>query len=95
MGSSRSSSLDEDARSIDSNEESSTLEADVVEIDFVLGSSGDMRLLSRAKKRRLRVNRNAKHKLKSNRRLRKAEAKKQFMEKKIIQVLIIWLHFCV
>mgnify|MGYP001291617171 CR=1 FL=1 len=35
MGSSRSSSLDEDARSIDSNEESSTLEADVVEIDFV------------------------------------------------------------
>ena len=85
-GSSRSSSLDEDARSIDSNDGSSTLEADVVEIDFVLGTSGDMRLLSRAKKKRLRVNRkNCKHKFKKNRRARKVEAH-QFMEKKIIQV---------
>ena len=85
-GSSRSTSLDEDTRSIDSNDGSSTLEADVVEIDFVLGSSGDMRLLSRAKKRRLRVNRkNCKHKLKHNRRSRKGEAH-QFMEKKMIQV---------
>ena len=85
-GSSRSTSLDEDTRSIDSNDGSSTLEADVVEIDFVLGSSGDMRLLSRAKKRRLRVNRkNCKHKVKHNRRSRKVEAH-QFMEKKMIQV---------
>ena len=85
-GSSRSHSLDEDRRSIDSNDGSSTLEADVVEIDFVLGSSGDMRLLSRAKKRRLRVNRkNCKHKVKHNRRSRKVEAH-QFMEKKMIQV---------
>ena len=91
LSSSRSSSLDEDARSIDSNEESSTLEADVVEIDFVLGTSGDMRLLSRAKKRRLRVNRkSSKHKLKSQRRLRKAEAQ-HFMEKKIIQVFVVCL----
>ena len=88
ISSSRSSSIEEDAISIDSNEGSPTLEADVVEIDFVLGSSGDMRLLSRAKKRRLRVNRkNCKHKI-NKKHKRKAEAQ-QFMQKKIIQVLII------
>ena len=81
-----SSSLEEDEISIDSNEGHSTMEADVVEIDFVLGTRGDMRLLSRAKKRRLRVNRrNCKHKTMSNRRSRKIEAQ-QLMEQKIIQV---------
>ena len=91
ISSSRSSSVEEDALSIDSNEGSPTLEADVVEIDFVLGSSGDMRLLSRAKKRRLRVNRkNCKHKINKTQQKhkRKAEAQ-QFMQKKIIQVLIV------
>ena len=55
----RSSTSLEDGEdlSIESIEGSSSLEADIVEIDFVLGSRGDMRLLSRAKKRRLRVNR--------------------------------------
>ena len=82
-----SSSLREDDQiSLDSNEETSAMEADIVEIDFVLGTHGDMRLLSRAKKRRLRVNRkNEKHKLKVNRRSKKLEVK-QLMEQKIIQV---------
>ena len=82
------SSIDEDEISIDSNDGSSTMEADVVEIDFVLGSRGDMRLLSRAKKRRLRVKRKAcKHKHKSTGRSKKLEAQK-LLEQKIIQVCI-------
>ena len=81
-----SSSIDEDEISIDSNEGSSTMEADVVEIDFVVGSRGDMRLLSRAKKRRLKVKRKAcKHKHKSTCRSKKLEAQK-LLEQKIIQV---------
>ena len=64
------------------------MEADVVEIDFVLGTRGDMRLLSRAKKRRLRVNRShGKHKGKHGRKSKKKEVQ-QLMEQKIIQVLI-------
>ena len=81
-----SSSIDEYEISLDSNEGSSTMEADVVEIDFVLGNSGDMRLLSRAKKRRLRVKRKAcKHKHKPGGRSKKLEAQK-LMEQKIIKV---------
>ena len=62
------------------------MEADIVEIDFVLGSRGDMRLLSRAKKRRLRVNRQSgRHRMKTNRKHKKEEAQ-QIMEQKIIKV---------
>ena len=62
------------------------MEADVVEIDFVLGTRGDMRLLSRAKKRRLRVNHNhGKHKRKHSRMSKKKEFQ-QLLEQKVIQV---------
>jgi hypothetical protein len=68
--------------SIESIEGSSSLEADIVEIDFVLGSRGDMRLLSRAKKRRLRVNRQSgRHKMKTSRKHKKEETQ-QIMEQK-------------
>ena len=71
------------------------MEADIVEIDFVLGSRGDMRLLSRAKKRRLRVNRQSgRHKMKSNRKHKKEESQ-QIMEQKIIKVCEIgYDHEC-
>ena len=81
--------------SIESIEGSSSLEADIVEIDFVLGSRGDMRLLSRAKKRRLRVNRQSgRHKMKTSRKHKKEETQ-QIMEQKIIKVCEIgYSHEC-
>ena len=71
------------------------MEADIVEIDFVLGSRGDMRLLSRAKKRRLRVNRqSSRHKMKTSRKHKKEETQ-QIMEQKIIKVCEIgYGHEC-
>lgn len=74
--------------SIESIEGSSSLEADIVEIDFVLGSRGDMRVLSRAKKRRLRVNRQSgRHKMKTSRKHKKEETQ-QIMEQKIIKEIL-------
>ena len=77
---------DDDEISVGSNE-GSTMEADVVEMDFVLGNRGDMRLLSRAKKRRLKVNRkHGKPKGKYGRKPKKLEAQ-QLMEQRFIQVI--------
>ena len=76
---------DDDEISVGSNE-GSTMEADVVEMDFVLGNRGDMRLLSRAKKRRLKVNRKlGRQKGKLPRKPKKLEVA-QLMEQRFIQV---------
>ena len=78
---------DDDEVSVGSNE-GSTMEADVVEMDFVLGNRGDMRLLSRAKKRRLKVNRkHGKQKGKHPRKPKQLEVA-QLMEQRFIQVKI-------
>ena len=78
---------DDDEISVGSNE-GSTMEADVVEMDFVLGNRGDMRLLSRAKKRKLKVNRkHGKQKGKHGRKPKKLEVQ-QLMEQRFIQVKI-------
>lgn len=86
-GSSLAGEDEEDEISLGSNE-GSTMEADVVEIDFVLGTRGDMRLLSRAKKRTLKVNRrHGKHKGKHGRKPKKLEVQ-QLMEKRFIQEIL-------